>query len=46
MILLDKPYVSKFLKETIVKYEFPVIDTGNVTENGELSLISADEIVH
>lgn len=45
MILLDKPYVSKFLKETIVKYEFPVIDTGNVTEHGELSLISSDDIV-
>lgn len=45
MILLDKPYVSKFLKETIMKYEFPVIDTGNVINNGELSMISPDQIV-
>lgn len=45
MILLDKPYVSKFLKETIAKYNFPVLDTGNVTEKGELSLISSEQIV-
>lgn len=45
MILLDKPYVSSFLKETIVKYNFPTLDTGNVTEKGELSLISAEEII-
>lgn len=45
MILLDKPYVSKFLKETIVKYNFPVLDTGNVTEKGELSLVSSEQIV-
>ncbi|MFA9370292.1 MAG: ATP-grasp domain-containing protein [Labilibaculum antarcticum] len=45
MILLDKPYVSKFLKETIAKYNFPALDTGNVTENGELSLISSEQIV-
>lgn len=45
MILLDKPYVSKFLKETIAKYNFPALDTGNVTEKGELSLISSEQIV-
>ncbi|WP_421920276.1 ATP-grasp domain-containing protein [Marinifilum sp.] len=45
MILLDKPYVSKFLKETIIKYNFPVLDTGNITEQGELSLIGAEEII-
>ncbi|NOU59527.1 ATP-grasp domain-containing protein [Marinifilum caeruleilacunae] len=45
MILLDKPYVSKFLKETIVKYDFPALDTGNITEHGELSLISTEEII-
>ncbi|MBN2595577.1 ATP-grasp domain-containing protein [Labilibaculum sp.] len=45
MILLDKPYVSKFLKETIVKYNFPTLDTGNVTEKGELLLISSEQIV-
>jgi len=45
MILLDKPYVSKFLKETIAKYNFPALDTGNVTEKGELSLISSEQII-
>lgn len=45
MILLDKPYVSNFLKETIEKYNFPVLDTGNVTDKGELSLISSEQIV-
>lgn len=45
MILLDKPYVSKFLKETIVKYDLPALDTGNITEHGELSLISPEEII-
>lgn len=45
MILLDKPYVSKFLKETIVKYDFPVLDTGNITEHGELALIKPEDIV-
>lgn len=45
MILLDKPYVSKFLKETIVKYDFPTLDTGNITERGELRLINPEEII-
>jgi len=44
MILLDKPYVSRFLKETIVKYDFPVLDTGDVTEKGELSLSKPEDI--
>lgn len=45
MILLDQPYVSNFLKETIAKYNFPVLDTGNVTEHGELSLLNPEEII-
>ncbi len=45
MILLDKPYVSKFLKETIVKYKFSALDTSDVTEKGELPLISSEQIV-
>lgn len=45
MILLDKPYVSNFLKETIVKYDFPALDTGNITEKGELSLIQPEEVI-
>jgi hypothetical protein len=45
MILLEKPYVSNFLKETIVKYDFSALDTGNITEKGELSLIQPEEVI-
>jgi len=45
MILLDKPYVSNFLKETIAKYDFPALDTGNITEHGELALIQPEEVI-
>ena len=45
MILLDKPYVSQFLKDTITKYNYPAIDTGDVIEDGEVSLISSEEII-
>ncbi len=45
MILLDKPYVSQFLKDTISKYSFSAIDTGDVIKNGEISLASSEEII-
>ena len=45
MILLDKPYVSQFLKDTITKYNFPAIDTGDIITDGEITLISSDEII-
>ena len=45
MILLDKPYVSKFLKETISAYDLPALDTGNSIEHGELSLVDSEEII-
>ncbi|WP_372645132.1 ATP-grasp domain-containing protein, partial [Ancylomarina sp.] len=45
MILLDKPYVSQFLKDTITKYNYPAIDTGDIIENGEIALISTEEII-
>jgi len=45
MILLDKPYVSQFLKDTITKYNFSTLDTGDVIENGEIALISSEEII-
>ncbi len=45
MILLDKPYVSQFLKDTISKYNIPAIDTGDVIKNGEISLASSNEII-
>jgi len=27
MIIIDKPYVSEFLKQTLIKYQFPVLNT-------------------
>jgi len=45
MILLDKPYVSQFLKDTISKYNISAIDTGDVIKNGEISLASSEEII-
>ena len=45
MILLDKPYVSQFLKDTIIKYNLPAIDTGDVITDNEISLISSEEII-
>lgn len=45
MILLDKPYVSQFLKDTISQYKLPAIDTGDVIANREVSLINPEEII-
>jgi len=45
MILLDKPYVSQFLKDTILQYNFPALDTGDIIEDGEIALISPEEII-
>ncbi|RZT95976.1 ATP-grasp domain-containing protein [Ancylomarina subtilis] len=45
MILLDKPYVSQFLKDTITEYKFQAIDTGDIIEDGEISLINPEEII-
>jgi hypothetical protein len=45
MILLDKPYVSQFLKDTITKHKFPAIDTGDVITDNEISLINPEEII-
>ncbi|RXQ95927.1 ATP-grasp domain-containing protein [Ancylomarina salipaludis] len=45
MILLDKPYVSQFLKNTITKYKLPAIDTGDIIEDGEISLINSEQII-
>lgn len=45
MILLDKPYVSQFLKDTIKKNNFPAIDTGDIITDQEISLISPEEII-
>ncbi|MGZ2371520.1 ATP-grasp domain-containing protein [Ancylomarina sp. YFZ004] len=45
MILLDKPYVSQFLKDTITKYNYPAIDTGDIIKDGEIALIGSKEII-
>jgi len=45
MILLDKPYVSQFLKDTITKYNFSALDTGDIIEDGEIALIGSEEII-
>lgn len=30
MIILDKPYVSEFLKDTLVRYQFPVLKNKSI----------------
>lgn len=40
MLLLDKPLVSEFVKDSIRKGLFNALDTGNVTEEGELDLLN------
>lgn len=45
MILLDKPYVSNFLKETIREHQFITLDTGGIVSESELALSTADVIV-
>jgi len=34
MIIVDKPYVSEFLKQTLIKYQFPVLDTPQIRQFG------------
>lgn len=47
MILLDKPYVSEFLEETIVRNQYPVVDTAIAREffasKGGVKFISEQE---
>ncbi len=45
MILLDKPLVSDFLKQSIRNGEFQALDTGNVLAPGELDLISGQDVI-
>lgn len=48
MILLDYPFVSDFLKETIVKHQFPVISTPesrSIMEGHEVNWVSSEEAV-
>ena len=48
MIILDKPYVSDFLKNTVEQYQIPIIETSQVGEfnlNGNVNLISEKEAI-
>lgn len=48
MILLDKPYVSEFLQNSLIEKNIPVIHTSVVDEmelSNELNLISEDEAI-
>ncbi len=48
MILLDKPYVSDFLKDTIEKYEIPVVETDfakEILEERNIKFISQNKVV-
>ncbi len=45
MILLDKPLVSGFVKQSIREDLFDALDTGGVLQPGELGLLHEDEAV-
>lgn len=46
MILLDQPYISDFLKETIKNNNLSAIDTGNVIINNDLKLTNSDDFIN
>lgn len=48
MIIIDKPYISDFLKETIIKNNYQVLDTPEAREllrNNDINFISKDTLV-
>lgn len=45
MLLLDKPLVSDFVKESIRQGLFTGLDTGNVLRDEELGLLSEEEVL-
>jgi hypothetical protein len=45
-ILLDKPYISQLLIDTINDNNFAAYDTGNVLQNGEVDLVNKSDIVN
>lgn len=45
MILLDQPYISDFLKDTIRENNLSAIDTGNVVIKNELELQNTDTFI-
>ena len=45
MIILEKPYVSEFLQETVVRLQIPVLETTfsrNLKHAGEMNLVEGD----
>jgi len=45
MILLDKPLVSDFVKDSIRQKKFAALDTGNLLENGALETLTDEEVI-
>ncbi len=45
MILLDKPLVSDFLKQSVREGLFQALDTGNVIAPGEVPLLQASDVI-
>lgn len=45
MILLDKPLVSDFVKDSIRQKKFMALDTGNMLEKGELNTLTEEEVI-
>lgn len=46
MILLDKPLISDFVKESIRQGKFTALDTGNMLDPGELECLSEHEVIN
>ena len=45
MILLDKPLISDFVKQSIRDGHFQALDTGNVIEPGEIRLLHDEDVI-
>jgi hypothetical protein len=45
MLLIDKPLVSDFVKDSIQKGLFTALDTGNILQDGELDILSEEAVI-
>lgn len=45
MILLDKPLISEFVKQSVREGLFQALDTGNVIAPGEVPLLQASDVI-
>ena len=45
MILLDKPLISDFVKDTIRKQYIQALDTGNMLKSGELNTLAEQDVI-